>query len=340
VPADATVTNWFVDHRTYLWGLAYRITGSAPDADDVLQETFVRAWERAPSRLDDPRRWLTKVAVNVARDVLRRRKRRRYIGPWLPTPVATDERDPPSFEPVVEGETLEGRFDLIESASLAFLQALEALTPTQRAVLLLRDVFDYSAAEVAAVLDLSAGNVRIIHLRARRLMSAYERRRVTASAISRARTGDTLRHFLALLAKGDVRGIERMLAADVRAVTDGGGEYTASRRPVLGVARVAQFFARLAASRPGNKRVTIRSVNAFPAALFEFTLSPGRRAPKLLLALNVDEAGRITNLWVIASSEKLGVLARPPQLAFASISRADGGGGNGAVSSLRSSAGP
>jgi hypothetical protein len=131
-----------------------------------------------------------------------------------------------------------------------------------------------------------------------------------------------------------------MLAADVRAVTDGGGEYTASRRPVLGVARVAQFFARLAASRPGNKRVTIRSVNAFPAALFEFTLSPGRRAPKLLLALNVDEAGRITNLWVIASSEKLGVLARPPQLAFASISRADGGGGNGAVSSLRSSAGP
>jgi RNA polymerase sigma factor (sigma-70 family) len=308
VPAEATVTNWFEEHHGYLWALAYRITGSAPDAEDVLQETFVRAWERAPSQLDDPRRWLTKVAANVARDVLRRRRRRGYVGPWLPTPLDTGEADPPSFEPVVEGETLEGRYDLLESASLAFLQALEVLTPTQRAILLLRDVFDYSAAEVGAVLDLSAGNVRIIHLRARRLMSGYDGRRVRPSAISHARTGETLRHFLDLLAKGDVHGIERMLAADVKAVTDGGGEFAASRRPVLGAARVARFFARLAASRRGVTRITIRSVNQLPAAFFEFALSQGRRAPKLLLALDVDDAGLISSVWVVASSKKLAAL--------------------------------
>lgn len=315
MPAEVTVANWFEEHRAYLWGLAYRVTGSGADADDVLQETFVRVWERAPLQIDDPRRWLTKVAVNAARDALRRRKRRGYVGPWLSTPVATDETDTPSFEPADDAETLEARYDLLESASIAFLYALEALTPTQRAVLLLRDVFDYSAAEVASVLDLSAGNVRIIHLRARRVMSGYDRRRVTPSVVNRAKTSEALRRFLNLLATGDVRGIERMLAARVRAVTDGGGEFAASLRPVLGVAAVARFFIRLAASRHGGMRVTIRSVNEFPAALFEFAESPGRRAPKLLLALNVDDADLISNLWVIASSSKLAALDRAPQLA-------------------------
>lgn len=310
MPAEAVLSKWFEQHRRYLWGLAYRVTGSRPDADDVLQETFVRACEHAPAQLADPRRWLTKVAVNVARDVLRRRKRGGYVGSWLPTPIDTGENDPPSFEPTVAGETLEGRYDLLESASLAFLQALEALTPTQRAVLLLRDVFDYSAAEVASALNLSAGNVRIIHLRARRLMSGYERRRVPPSAVSRARTGEALRHFLELLENGDVRGIERLLAADVKAVTDGGGEFTASRRAVLGVPQVARFFARLAASRRGGLKVEIRPINQFPAAIFQFNSSPGRRAPKLLLAINLNDAGFISRVWVIASSVKLASLDR------------------------------
>src|SRR5439155_23542212 len=151
-PSDPVLTRWFDEHRSFLWGLSYRITGSAADADDVVQETFIRAFQHAPEQLEDARRWLIHVAVNAARDVLRRRKRRAYIGPWLPTPIETDEHEgPASFEPVVEGRTLEGRYDLLESVSLAFLHALEALTPTQQATLLLRDVFDYSAAEVAEI---------------------------------------------------------------------------------------------------------------------------------------------------------------------------------------------
>src|SRR5581483_1298161 len=166
---DSAITTWFENHRAFLWGLSYRITGSAEDADDVVQDTFVRACRHAPAHLDNPRQWLMRIAINLGRDVLRRRKRRGYVGPWLPTLVETgDDDSPPSFEPAFDGQTLEARYDLLESASLAFLQALEALTPTQRAVLLLRDAFDYTAAEVAAVIDTTEGNVRIIHMRARR----------------------------------------------------------------------------------------------------------------------------------------------------------------------------
>ncbi len=306
VAADSLIATWFEEHRAFLWGLSYRITGSAEDADDVIQDTFVRACKHAPDHLDDPRRWLMRIAVNLGRDVLRRRKRRAYVGPWLATPIETGDEDaPPSFEPVLQGETLESRYDLVESASLAFLQALEALTPTQRAVLLLRDAFDYTAAEVAAAIDTTVGNVRIIHFRARRAIEAYERRRTAPSSVARARTNDVLQRFVALLAAGDVGAIERMLAADAKAVTDGGGEFTASRVPIVGAARVARFFARLAASRTGGVQHTIRSINGQAAAVFDFPEARAPRAPRLLLSLDLDRRGSIANIWVVASSKKL-----------------------------------
>jgi RNA polymerase sigma-70 factor (ECF subfamily) len=309
-PTETTLTKWFEDHRVFLWGLSFRITGSAADADDVVQETFVKAHQHAPAQLADPRRWLTRVAVNVARDVLRRRKRRSYLGPWLPTPIETGGDDvPPSFEPVVEGQTLEGRYDLMESASLAFLQALEALTPTQRAVLLLRDVFDYTAGEVAVVLDTSEGNVRIIHHRARRAMDAYDRRQSRPTAAQRERTAKALQRFLALLSAGDVHGIERMLAADVRTVTDANGEFTALSHPLVGRLRVAKFFAQFSESRRRDEIVfAIRQVNGLPAADIEVASPRGRRPPRLMLSVDLNANGDIVNIWVIASSSKLASL--------------------------------
>jgi RNA polymerase sigma factor (sigma-70 family) len=307
--SDSVLTSWFDQHRSFLWGLSYRVTGSAADADDVVQETFVRACQHAPEHLDDPRRWLMRVAVNAGRDVLRRRKRRAYVGQWLPTPIETaGDEAPPSYEPTVEGRSLESRYDLLESASLAFLQALEALSATQRAVLLLRDVFDYSAAEVALALDLSEGNVRTIHHRARRTMESYGRRRSVPNAANRARTDDTLRQFLSFLGDGDVQGIERMLAADVKVVTDGGGEFTALLRPIAGAGRVARFFARLAGSRSGWMEASIRPINEFPAAVCDFEPPRGRRPPRLVLSIDLNEAGLITSIRVIASATKLAAL--------------------------------
>jgi RNA polymerase sigma-70 factor (ECF subfamily) len=309
-PTEATLAQWFDEHRPYLWGLCYRVTGSAADAEDVVQETFIRALEHAPAALAEPRRWLVKVAVNVARDLLRRRKRRSYVGTWLPTPVDTGGEGGavlPSYEPTIDGRrTLEGRYDLMESVSLAFLQSLEALTPTQRAVLLLCDVFDYTAAETAAALDLKEGNVRTIHHRARREMDAYDRQRPASSPNRQRLTSRALKRFLDLLAENDVRGIERMLAADVRAVADGGGEFTATRVPLIGRAKVARFFARLRASRSGPGRVRFVEANGLPAAFVEFDHAMGRRPPRFLLAANVHENGLIANVWVVASRHKLG----------------------------------
>lgn len=305
-PTEAVLTSWFHEHRSFLWGLSYRITGSAADADDIVQETFVRAHQHAPAHLDDPRRWLMRVAVNAGRDVLRRRKRRAYIGPWLPTPVETGDDAPPSFEPAVEGQTLEGRYDLMESVSLAFLQALEALTPTQRAVLILRDVFDYTAAEVATALAASEGNVRTIHHRARRVMDAYDQRQARPNASQRARTEKALQQFLTLLAAGDVPGIERMLASNVRTVTDANGEFTALYRPLVGRLGVAKFFGQFSQSRRrGDVSIAIRQINGLPTADIEIASPRGRRPPRLLLSVNLDAAGDIVNVWILASSSKL-----------------------------------
>src|SRR5438046_6362126 len=166
--------------RRLLWGLCYRMTGNAADADDLVQETFVRAIEKPPRRTDEPLRpWLVRVALNLSRDLLRARRRREYVGPWLPSPIETSdeapgrrslgEGGPPSHEPPVGGidggRTLEGRYDLLESVSFAFLLALERLTPIQRGVLLLMDVFDYSVKETAAALDRSEANVKTTHHR-------------------------------------------------------------------------------------------------------------------------------------------------------------------------------
>jgi len=193
----------------------------------------------------------------------------------------------------------------MESVSLAFLQALEALTPTQRAVLLLCDVFDYSAAETATALDLSEGNARTIHHRARRAMATYEARRTRPTAVNRQRTSQALERFLDLLGKADVTGIERMLAADVRAVTDGGGEFTASRHPIVGPARVARLFVRLGTSRTTGVRIRLIDVNGFPAVVFEFDAPMGRRPPRLVLAADVNAEGLISGFWAIASTRKL-----------------------------------
>src|SRR5262245_38879981 len=110
-----TLADLFGEHRRFLWSLSYRMTGNAADADDVVQDAFVRLIEHPPSQIDASLRpWLVKVALNLSRDLLRKRKRRAYVGPWLPSPISTgDEPAPPSHEPTVEGRTLEERYDLL-----------------------------------------------------------------------------------------------------------------------------------------------------------------------------------------------------------------------------------
>jgi RNA polymerase sigma-70 factor (ECF subfamily) len=297
----------FRDHERYLWSLLFRMTGCAAEADDLVQETFVRALERPPADRAAPLRpWLVRVAMNLARDVLRRRRRAGYVGPWLPSPVDA-ERTLPSYEVADrDGLTTEGRYDLIESVSFAFLLALEALTPSQRAVLLLRDVFDYSASEAAHALGMTDANVRTTHHRARNAMAAYEKRRVRPDADAKERTRDALSRLVGSLFTGDVATVEALLAADVRELSDGGGEFLAARNPILGPNRVARY---LLGIRPGAEvpaRSTVRELNGLPALVLELDWgAPDRRASRVVLACDVRPDGRIAALYTVLASRKL-----------------------------------
>ncbi|XYH96656.1 sigma-70 family RNA polymerase sigma factor [Sorangium sp. So ce1128] len=306
-PPPGFVAVSYREHERFLWALSYRLTGSAADADDIVQETFVRALEHPPARTDEPvRPWLARVALNLGRDALRRRKRRPYDGPWLPSPVET-EPEPPSFE-IPGKEGTEGRYDLLESASFAFLIALEALTPQQRAVLLLRDVFDYSVQETAAALGLSEASVKTTHHRARRALEPYDRERCRPSPELVERSGAALVRFLQALAAQDVPAIEALLSEDIRVVNDANGEYKAARRIVVGANRVARLFVGLLRLEAGSGlRHEIRLLNGLPAMVVEMERAPGsdRLAPRYVLRCDVDARGRITAIHIVLASRKL-----------------------------------
>jgi RNA polymerase sigma-70 factor (ECF subfamily) len=300
----------FGDHRRFLWSLSYRMTGNAADADDVVQDTFVRMMERPPARTGESLRpWLVRVALNLSRDLLRRRKRREYVGPWLPSPIPTDEESaPPSHEPVVGGRTLEDRYDLLESVSLAFLIALEQLTPTQRAVLLLREVFDYSVTETAEALDLTDANVKTTHHRARKAMTAYNSARVPPTAPVQDASRAALFEFLRRLDASDVAGVEALLARDVKTTTDGGGEFRSALRTIAGRDKVARFYVAIAHVGQG---VTVRPLmlNGLPAVLIEVASAPERVALRSVMQAQLDRDGKISHIYVVSATPKLAALA-------------------------------
>jgi RNA polymerase sigma-70 factor (ECF subfamily) len=294
----------FEEHRGFLWGLSYRMTGCAADADDVVQETFLRALERPPADTARPwRPWLAQVALNLGRDLLRRRRRRGYDGPWLPSPLPTEDIEAPALR--ADGPA--ARYDLVESVSIAFLLALEALSPAQRAVLLLRDVFDYSVRDAAQALDMSEANVKTTHLRARRAIAGYEAGRQPPLSAVCERTGATLQAFLQALSRGDTAAVERLLAPNVRSFSDGGGQFHAAHAPVEGVQRVARLFLGLT-EKAGPFRVTARSFNGLPAVVLERLDERPGWAPVSMFQVETDLQGRITRLYSVLASRKLTAL--------------------------------
>jgi RNA polymerase sigma-70 factor (ECF subfamily) len=301
MPPDTALRTLFHTHERVVWGLVYRLTGCAADADDVVQETFARALERTePLEAQAWRPWLMRVAANQAIDVLRRRRRQAYTGSWLPSPIETEA------EPAADVASPEARYTQLESVSFAFLLALEVLTPQQRAVLILRDVFDYSGRDVGAALGMSEANVRVTHHRARRALRSYDGARCVPTPALQERTASALTEFVRCLQAQDVTGIEALLAADVRTITDGGGEYTALHGPLVGAGRVARLHLQVAGHRsPGGIHTRLRLMNGLPAMVIEYGLSERRQAPRTVLRCEVDEAGRITELHAVLATRKL-----------------------------------
>lgn len=305
VSGAAQLERLFADERRRLWGLAYRMTGSTSDADDVVQETFARALDHPPAGGDRDdaawRPWLVRIAVNLAHDVYRRRRRRDYGGVWLPAALETEgasDLEPPSTA------SPEARYDRLQSVTVAFLVALEALSPRQRAVLVLRDVFDYSVRETAKALALSEPNVKVLLHRARAAMAAYDRRPTRPDAAVCARTQVVLARFVAALGSDDVGAVEALLAADARGFGDGGGEFSASREPVAGRERLARFYWTLGRHRQPSA-IEVRVVNGLPALLLRFPPGRASEPERLVMHVQLDEHDRIVAIRALMARPKL-----------------------------------
>jgi RNA polymerase sigma-70 factor (TIGR02957 family) len=281
----------FEEQRARLFGLAYRLLGSAADAEDVVQDTYVR-WSGADqAAIVAPPVWLARVATNLCLNRLASARARRevYIGPWLPEPVLTSDGTLGPMESAAQRD----------SVSLALLVLLERLTPAERAVFVLREAFGYGYRDIAAILRLSEANCRQLHRRVRQRLPAATSR----FPPDRGQWHDLVDRFLAAARDGDLPGLERLLAAHVTAWADGGGKVGAARRPVLGRARVARYLAGITRFGAGLQ-ISVAEVNGAPAVL-------GTRAGTLAGVLVLEVSGdQITAVRLMSNPDKLGFASR------------------------------
>ncbi|MGY1813803.1 RNA polymerase sigma-70 factor [Blastococcus sp. SYSU D00820] len=282
----------FLAHRGLLFTVAYEMLGSAADADDVVQETWLRWAEVDRAAVRDPRAYLVRIVTRQALNRLRTLARRRedYVGEWLPEPLLTS----PDVADDVE---------LAESVSIAMLTVLETLAPVERAVLVLREVFDVPYDEIAAAVGRSSAAVRQIAHRAREHVAARRPRTV----VSRAEQQRVVDRFLAAVTAGDVHGLLDVLAPDVVVVADSGGLAPAARRPIAGRERVAAALSRFATLAPGV-RITTPLLNGTVAA----RIDPGGELDTAITF--VVEDGRITRLFAVRNPHKLGRLDEVAEL--------------------------
>ena len=282
----------FLNHRSLLFTVAYEMLGSAADAEDVIQEAWLRWTDVDHAQVRDPRAYLVRVVTRQALNRLRTLSRRReeYVGPWLPEPLLTR---PDVAEDVA----------LAESVSIAMLTVLETLGPAERAVFVLREVFDSPYDEIAAALDKSPAAVRQIAHRARRHVAARRPRMEVSTAEQQA----VVARFLAAVQTGDVQDLLEVLAPDVVVLADGGGIAAAVRHPIEGAERVARLLARFTALAPDAHGETTW-VNGAPAIRIDLD---GARHAAISLAI---DSGRITRIYAVNNPEKLGWLDTPAEL--------------------------
>jgi RNA polymerase sigma-70 factor, ECF subfamily len=288
-PAREThVGELYEDLRPLMFSIAYRMVGSVGDAEDIVQEAFHRATGEG-EEIESPKAYLSAITTRLGIDHLRsaRVRRERYVGTWLPEPVLTD----PESDVELHAETA-------DSLSMAFLVLLESLSPVERAVFLLREVFEYGYDEIARVIGKTEDNCRQIAVRARRQVDA-KRPRFEAS---RKRREVLARRFFDAVGEGDTEGLIGLLAADVVAYGDGGGKAPAIPRPIHGRDRVARllFGAAARGARLGVTGTTYAEINGQPGALF-FD-ADGR----LLAAVALDIADDLVQtVRAIANPDKL-----------------------------------
>jgi RNA polymerase sigma-70 factor (TIGR02957 family) len=280
----------FADHRNLLFSIAYRILGTATDAEDVVQDTWIK-WSAADrSQVVEPKAYLARIVSHLAMDRLRSAQYRRetYVGPWLPEPILTDH------DAAADAETA-------ESVSMAMLVVLETLSPLERAVFVLKDVFGFSYAEIAEAIERSEPAVRQAAHRAR----GHVQDRRPRFPHDHARKKDVTERFFAAATGGDINALMELLAPDVTLWTDGGGKVRQALRPIQGLEKVSAWLAGVA-RRPyegvelADMTATIVGINGAPGMVIG---GAGRVIATLTVDLDAD--GRIVTIHNIANPDKL-----------------------------------
>lgn len=280
----------FLEHRSLLFSIAYRMLGSTMDAEDIVQETYLRWQATDHGEIENPRAFLATVASRLCIDHLRsaRARREQYVGPWLPEPVLSERVTTPA-EKVATRDTL----------SMAFMLMLERLSPYQRAALVLHDVFGYGYEEVADILQKTPVNCRQLVSRARRTMKSSSAVRPQGMDDMRKQEATT-RRFATACFQGDVDELMRLLAPDVVMRSDGGGKEAAALRPVEGHEKVSRFFLGITRQMPSSWTTGYLSLNGQVA--FAVYDDQGKVDS---VALPHIAGGRILQINVIRNPDKL-----------------------------------
>jgi RNA polymerase sigma-70 factor (ECF subfamily) len=289
-------TELFPADKPLLFSIAYRMLGSASDAEDVLQDAWVRYRSADRSAVRSPKAFMTTIVTRLCLDRLKsaQKTREEYIGPWLPEPVLTSELESP--------ETMVQRS---ESVTLAFLVLLEQLSPEERAVFLLKDVFDYEHAEIAEMLGTTTDNSRqLLHRAKTRLKEGRPRRTGTAEA-RRA----IAERFARALSTGNASELTGLLTSDVGMWSDGGGKATAARRPLVGRDEVLKFLVGLhrigeTTGRIRDASLTMEDINSEPALVLRVS---GQMESIFVLSIDDDA---ISGIRVVRNPDKLARIDR------------------------------
>ncbi|MFD9522425.1 RNA polymerase sigma-70 factor [Streptomyces sp. NPDC059979] len=283
----------FEEHRPRMFGIAYRMLGSAAEAEDAVQDAYLR-WAAADREdVEHPGAWLAKVVTNLCLNSLTsaRARREAYVGPWLPEPVLTADG---TLGPLQSAEQRDG-------VSMALLVLLEQLTPVERAVYVLREAFAYGHREIAGLLDLGEANCRQLYRRAAGRVAA-DRAAATEPRFDAdpERWQSLVETFLTAARDGDLARLEGLLTADVRYVSDGGGVVGAALRPVLGRDKVARFSIGVLEKFASGLPVGVAEVNGSPALLFG----------EVAVLLVEFENGLVSTISTVVNPEKLAFLRR------------------------------
>ncbi|MFE4835961.1 RNA polymerase sigma-70 factor [Arthrobacter sp. NPDC056691] len=283
----------FEEHRSLLFTIAYEITGTVTDAEDVLQESYLRWSAVDADGIRNQRAYLAKTVTRQALNSLRTTQRRRedYIGPWLPEPVVT-------LPDVAEDAVL------ADAVSFAMLVVLESLSPDERAVFVLREVFDFPYAEIADATGKSPAAVRQLASRAKAHVQARQPRFEVDAQRQKAVTD----RFISATLGGDVQALMDILAPGAVLLSDGGGKVSAARRPVVGADHVARFLLGIATKPIPDMRVEMSSLNGMPAILIY-------SGAVVDLAIMVEsDNDHVTGLYLVRNPDKLGAATTSRQL--------------------------